>query len=72
MTFQKMPNFHVLIINRSKNKELARLAYYNAIINGLNPWLDEALFDAGDEMLPTLEGQLLIAQHIYTSRARNP
>ena len=50
-----MPNFHVFISHSSKNKELARLAYYNAITNGLNPWFDEALFEAGDEMLPTLE-----------------
>ena len=53
-----MPNFHVFISHSSKNKELARLAYYNAITNGLNPWFDEALFDAGDEMLPTLEGAI--------------
>ena len=50
-----MPGFHVFISHSSKNKELARLAYYNAITNGLNPWFDEALFDAGDEMVPTLE-----------------
>lgn len=53
-----MSNFHVFISHSRKNKELARLAYYNAITNGLNPWFDEALFDAGDEMLPTLEGAI--------------
>lgn len=36
-----MPNFHVFISHSSKNKEIARLAYYNAITNGLNPWFDE-------------------------------
>lgn len=50
-----MPGFHVFISHSRKNKELARLAYYNAITNGLNPWFDEALFDAGDEMVPTLK-----------------
>ena len=50
-----MANFHVFISHSSKNKEVARLAYYNAITNGLNPWFDEALFGAGDEMLTTLE-----------------
>lgn len=53
-----MPNFHVFISHSSKNKELARLAYYNAITNGLNPWFDEAFFDVGDEMLPTLQGAI--------------
>ena len=50
-----MPGFHVFISHSRKNKELARLAYYNAITNGLNPWFDEALFDAGDEMVTTLK-----------------
>lgn len=53
-----MTNFHVFISHSSKNKEIARLAYYNAITNGLNPWFDEAIFDAGDEMLPTLDAAI--------------
>ena len=53
-----MPNFHVFISQSSKNKEIAKLAYYNPITNGLNPWFDEALFGAGDEMRPTLEAAI--------------
>jgi len=53
-----MANFHVFISHSSKNKEIARFAYYNAITNGLNPWFDEALFDAGDEIQPTLEAAI--------------
>ena len=53
-----MANFHVFISHSSKNKEVARLAYYNAITNGLNPWFDEALFGAGDEMRSTLEAAI--------------
>lgn len=49
-----MPNFDIFISHSSRNKEIARLAYYNGISNGLRPWFDEALFNAGDEMLPTL------------------
>lgn len=49
-----MPNFDIFISHSSKNKEVARLTYYNGISNGLRPWFDEALFKAGDEMLPTL------------------
>lgn len=32
-----MPNFDVFISHSSKNKEIARLAYYNGIVNGLRP-----------------------------------
>ena len=53
-----MPNFDIFISHSSKNKEIARLAYYNGISNGLRPWFDEALFQAGDEMLPTLESAI--------------
>jgi hypothetical protein len=53
-----MANFHVFISHSSKNKEIARLAYYNAITNGLNPWFDEALIGAGDEMLPALKAAI--------------
>lgn len=49
-----MPNFDVFISHSSKNKEIARLAYYNSIANGLSPWFDEALFGIGDEMRPAL------------------
>ena len=49
-----MPNFDSFISHSSKNKEIARLAYYNGISNGLRPWFGEALFKAGDEMLSTL------------------
>ena len=49
-----MPNFDIFISHSSKNKEIARLTYYNGISNGLRPWFDEALFKAGDEMLPAL------------------
>jgi len=49
-----MPNFDVFISHSSKNKEIGRLAYYNAITNGMSPWFDEALFGAGDEMHATL------------------
>lgn len=49
-----MPSFDIFISHSSKNKEIARLAYYNGISNGLRSWFDEALFRAGDEMLPTL------------------
>ena len=49
-----MPNFDIFISHSRKNKEIARLTYYNCISNGLRPWFDEALFKAGDEMLPTL------------------
>ena len=49
-----MPSFDIFISHSSKNKEIARLTYYNGISNGLRPWFDEALFKAGDEMLPTL------------------
>jgi hypothetical protein len=44
-----MPNFDVFISHSSKNKKIGRLAYYNAITNGMSPWFDEALFGAGDE-----------------------
>jgi TIR domain len=53
-----MPNFDVFISHSSRNKEIARLTYYNGISNGLRPWFDEALFQAGDEMLPTLESAI--------------
>lgn len=49
-----MPNYDIFISHSSKNKEIARLTYYNGISNGLRLWFDEALFKAGDEMLPTL------------------
>lgn len=49
-----MANFDIFISHISKNKEIARLTYYNGISNGLRPRFDEALFKAGDEMLPTL------------------
>lgn len=49
-----MADFDIFISHSSKNKEIARLTYYNGISNGLRPWFDEALFKAGDEMLPTL------------------
>lgn len=50
-----MKNFDVFISHSSKNKEIARLTYYNGIANGLRPWFDESLFALGDAMLPTLE-----------------
>lgn len=53
-----MPNFDVFISHSSKNKEIARLTYYNGIANGLRPWFDESLFAVGDEMLPTLEAAI--------------
>jgi hypothetical protein len=53
-----MPNFDVFISHSSKNKEIARLAYYNGIVNGLRPWFDESLFVVGDEMLSTLEAAI--------------
>lgn len=53
-----MPNFDVFISHSSKNKEIARLTYYNGIANGLRPWFDESLFTVGDEMLPTLEAAI--------------
>ena len=51
-------NFDLFISHSSQNKEIARLTYYNAISNGLSPWFDEALFNAGDEMLPTLKNAI--------------
>jgi TIR domain len=51
---QEMPGFDVFISHSSKNKELARFAYYNAISNGLRPWFDEALFKFGDDMRPVI------------------
>ena len=53
-----MLNFDVFISHSSKNKEIARLAYYNGIANGLRPWFDESLFGTGDEMLSTLEAAI--------------
>lgn len=53
-----MLNFDVFISHSSKNKEIARLTYYNGIANGLRPWFDESLFVAGDEMLSTLEAAI--------------
>lgn len=53
-----MSNFDVFISHSSRNKEIARLTYYNGISNGLRPWFDEALFCAGDDMLPTLESAI--------------
>jgi hypothetical protein len=53
-----MPNFDVFISHSSKNKEIARLTYYNGIANGLRPWFDESLFAVGDAMLPTLEAAI--------------
>lgn len=50
-----MPNFDVFISHSSRNKEVARLTYYNCIANGLRPWFDESLFAVGNAMLPTLE-----------------
>lgn len=50
-----MLNFDVFISHSTKNKAIARLAYYNGIANGLRPWFDESLFVVGDEMLSTLE-----------------
>jgi hypothetical protein len=50
-----MPNIDVFISHSSKNKEIARLTYYNAIANGLSPWFDESIFKVGDEMLNTLK-----------------
>lgn len=53
-----MVNFDIFISHSSKNKEIARLTYYNGISNGLRPWFDEALFLSGDEMLPTLKSAI--------------
>ncbi len=53
-----MPDFDLFISHSSKNKEVARLTYYNGIANGLRPWFDESLFAVGDEMLPTLEAAI--------------
>ena len=39
-----MPNFDVFISHSSRNKEVARLAYYNGIANGLRQWFGESLF----------------------------
>ncbi len=50
-----MPHFDVFISHSSRNKEIARLTYYNGIANGLRPWFDESFFAVGDAMLPTLE-----------------
>lgn len=66
-----MVNFDIFISHSSKNKEIARPTYYNGISNGLRPWFDEALFHAGDEMLPILAsaiedsaGYLLFASQV--------
>ncbi|HHW4677978.1 MAG TPA: toll/interleukin-1 receptor domain-containing protein [Xylella sp.] len=48
----------MFISHGSKNKEIARLTYYNGISNGFRPWFDESLFSVGDEMLPTLEAAI--------------
>lgn len=53
-----MPRFDVFISHCSRNKEIARLTYYNGIANGLRPWFDESLFVVGDAMLPTLEAAI--------------
>lgn len=53
-----MTSFDVFISHSSRNKEIARLIYYNGIANGLRPWFDEPLFSVGDEMLPTLEAAI--------------
>lgn len=53
-----MASFDVFISHSSRNKEIARLIYYNGIANGLRPWFDESLFAVGDEMLPTLEAAI--------------
>jgi len=53
-----MANFDVFISHSSRNKEVARLTYYNGISSGLRPWFDEALFCAGDDMLPTLKSAI--------------
>lgn len=53
-----MSNFDIFISHSSSNKELARVAFYTAVTNGMKPWFDEALFDAGADMQPTLEGAI--------------
>jgi hypothetical protein len=45
-----MTNFALFISHSSKNKELARFAFYNGISNGLKLWFDEALIHVGDDM----------------------
>lgn len=67
-----MPNFDVFISHSSKNKEIARLTYYNGIANGLRPWFDESLFAVGDEMLPTLDAAIHDALHISCLQASKP
>jgi hypothetical protein len=53
-----MTNFDVFISHSSQNKEIAKLTYYLAISNGLRTWFDEGLFNAGDEILPTLKAAI--------------
>jgi hypothetical protein len=58
-----MATFDVFISHSSKNKELARFAFYNGVSNGLKPWFDEALIHVGDDIRPVLR------QGIADSRA---
>lgn len=50
-----MPNFDVFISHSSRNKEIARLTYYNGIANGLRRGLTNR-FVVGDAMLPSPRG----------------
>jgi hypothetical protein len=46
-----MPHTHDFFISHSSaTKELARHVFYNAIVNCLSPWYDEALLNLGDQL----------------------